>query len=126
MWQCAGIQLRVLNPLCPLQPVCWQLPQRTTVQPHLDCTLLIVALLCKTFTTSAVDDDVPEALFNELALTVLQQSTLCPLPLAVQPIHWAHEQVGPCWAGFAQRRLQGSHHSCCGQLPLTQMHIIVP
>lgn len=41
-----------------------------------------------------VDDDVPEALFNELALTVLQQSTLCPLPLAVQPVHWAHEQVG--------------------------------
>lgn len=41
----------------------------------------------------AVDDDVPELLFNELALTVLQQSTLCPLPQAVQPVHWAHEQA---------------------------------
>lgn len=40
-----------------------------------------------------VDEDIPEALFNELALTVLQQSTLCPLPLAVQPVHWAHEQA---------------------------------
>lgn len=43
---------------------------------------------------AAVDDDAPEMLFNELALTVLQQSTLCPLPQAVQPVHWAHEQVG--------------------------------
>jgi hypothetical protein len=50
-----------------------------------------------------VDDDIPEALFNELALTVLQQSTLCPLPLAVQPVHWAHEQVvvGLCVATAA-------------------------
>jgi hypothetical protein len=56
-----------------------------------------------------VDDDVPEALFNELALTVLQQSTLCPLPLAVQPVHWAHEQVcslqGEGFNGSAEARL---------------------
>jgi hypothetical protein len=55
--------------------------------------LLLLLPLCLVPDPGAVDDDVPEALFNELALTVLQQSTLCPLPLAVQPVHWAHEQV---------------------------------
>ena len=29
--------------------------------------------------------------FAHLALTVLQQSHLCPLPLVVQPVHWAHD-----------------------------------
>jgi hypothetical protein len=37
--------------------------------------------------------DSPEALFEQLALTVLQQSTLCPLPLVVQPVHWAHDHA---------------------------------
>ncbi|KAF6263998.1 DNA polymerase epsilon, subunit B [Scenedesmus sp. NREL 46B-D3] len=37
--------------------------------------------------------DSPDALFQQLALTVLQQSTLCPLPLVVQPVHWAHDHA---------------------------------
>ncbi|KAF8057260.1 DPB2 [Scenedesmus sp. PABB004] len=39
-----------------------------------------------------VADD-PQALFGALASTVLQQACLCPLPLAVQPVHWAHDQA---------------------------------
>jgi hypothetical protein len=35
----------------------------------------------------------PDALFQQLAQTVLQQSTLCPLPLVVQPVHWAHDHA---------------------------------
>lgn len=54
---------------------------------------------CSACAAAAVDDDAPEGLFNELALTVLQQSTLCPLPQAVQPVHWAHEQVCVVWGG---------------------------
>jgi DNA polymerase epsilon subunit 2 len=37
--------------------------------------------------------DSPSSLFSQLALTVLQQSTLSPLPMMVQPVHWAHEQA---------------------------------
>lgn len=65
------------------------------------CCLSSSQCFCHTLSvTRTVDDDAPEQLFNELALTLLQQSTLCPLPQAVQPVHWAHEQVGvektPC------------------------------
>lgn len=28
-----------------------------------------------------------------MALTLLQQSSLCPLPLAAQPLHWGHAQA---------------------------------
>lgn len=31
--------------------------------------------------------------FGHLALTVLQQSLLCPLPLVLQPVHWAHDHA---------------------------------
>lgn len=54
---------------------------------------------CPLLTTNvlllAADDiaDSPDALFQQLALTVLQQSTLCPLPLVVQPVHWAHDHA---------------------------------
>lgn len=37
--------------------------------------------------------DSPDVLFEQLAHTVLQQSTLCPLPLVVQPVHWAHDHA---------------------------------
>jgi hypothetical protein len=31
--------------------------------------------------------------FAHLALTLLQQSHLCPLPLSAQPVHWAYDQA---------------------------------
>jgi hypothetical protein len=45
---------------------------------------------------AATADDIADrsdALFQQLAQTVLQQSTLCPLPLVVQPVHWAHDHA---------------------------------
>jgi hypothetical protein len=71
------------------------------VQHSSHCSLpeLLLLLVLLNPTRVAVDDDVPKALFDELALTELQQSTLCPLgrlPLAVQPLHWAHEQMRNC------------------------------
>jgi hypothetical protein len=32
-------------------------------------------------------------MFTHLALTLLQQSHLCPLPLVVQPVHWMFDHV---------------------------------
>ena len=32
-------------------------------------------------------------MFAHLALTLLQQSHLCPLPLVVQPVHWMFDHV---------------------------------
>lgn len=31
--------------------------------------------------------------FAHLALTLLQQSHLCPIPLTAQPVHWAFDQA---------------------------------
>jgi hypothetical protein len=31
--------------------------------------------------------------FAHLALTLLQQSHLCPLPLSAQPVHWGYDQA---------------------------------
>eukprot|EP00878_Enallax_costatus_P001045 GHUV01001180.1.p1 GENE.GHUV01001180.1~~GHUV01001180.1.p1 ORF type:complete len:395 (+),score=91.74 GHUV01001180.1:179-1186(+) len=35
--------------------------------------------------------DNADLMFQQLASTLLQQSCLCPLPLQVQPVHWAHD-----------------------------------
>jgi hypothetical protein len=39
------------------------------------------------------DTAVRRALFAHLALTLLQQSHLCPLPLVAQPVHWRHDHA---------------------------------
>lgn len=44
------------------------------------------------FPTDLEADD-PAVTFAHLALTLLQQSHLCPLPLAAQPVHWAFDQA---------------------------------
>lgn len=37
--------------------------------------------------------DNQDELFCHLAITLLQQSHLCPLPLVVQPVHWQFDQA---------------------------------
>lgn len=53
---------------------------------HLTCLLHVYA------TAEDVAND-PNLMFQQLAKTVLQQSCLCPLPLQVQPVHWAHDSA---------------------------------
>jgi hypothetical protein len=43
--------------------------------------------------TPDLAQDDPAVSFAHLALTLLQQSHLCPLPLAAQPVHWAYDQA---------------------------------
>lgn len=90
---------RAQAPDCSAKPNTLHSSSGVGRHPHCLLCLTAFARCCFPSPCSAVDDDVPEALFNELALTVLQQSTLCPLPLAVQPVHWAHEHVRVCDGG---------------------------
>ena len=41
----------------------------------------------------AGDSQSPDALFEHLSVTLLQQSHLCPLPLEKQPIYWQHDHA---------------------------------
>ena len=41
----------------------------------------------------AGESDDPAVAFAHLALTLLQQSHLCPLPLAARPVHWAYDHA---------------------------------
>ncbi|KAK9841094.1 hypothetical protein WJX84_008604 [Apatococcus fuscideae] len=43
--------------------------------------------------TPTGDSESPDALFEHLCVTVLQQSHLCPLPLERQPIYWQHDHA---------------------------------
>eukprot|EP00884_Botryococcus_braunii_P020984 jgi/Botrbrau1/756/Bobra.0181s0015.1 len=38
-------------------------------------------------------NEMPETMFENLAATLLQQSHLCPLPMAVQPVFWCYDHA---------------------------------
>lgn len=53
----------------------------------------------------------PDAMFGHLALTVLQQSHLCPLPLAQQPVYWQVSIPTCCFDSNVQRSKLNKHRS---------------
>lgn len=78
---------------------------------------------------AGLSQDNQDLMFAHMAMTVLQQSHLCPMPLVVQPVHWAFDHALQLYPlpdavvladGSMQASLQ--HEGCTVFNPVSSRH----